>query len=550
MIVLDYLKRTHNDTVLVPPFHTGHLGLLPDTLLHVGLIAYPAEGEHCELVITPYEQSSDKAYVHCTMRDQPGVVQRLVSAVSILGINIELQESSAINRLNHHSVNLLIDWSSSELRARHSTRRQVQRYNSYQANFPITEERYVRLFESIIAHCGHLIVWDELAHARRPHLFMRPLAGHQVRPHANTKVQRHEKEHSYQVRIPIPDEVLGPLHTRLGTAPGTNLPYILLSETDERVLRIFFPRPRFIPRIFHIAFYHKDLPGALSAITDLLAADDFNILTSLLRKTSSTESVWEAMLEYRGSAGLPEGDISQRARWLATRLSARAAQDRRNLSIFEFSVGLPLYPKHNKPERFPLKGSTLVESDFTSARPDTGELLLSKINEARNALAGDKDAEQLLQAVTAAIEKRRPSIFLSFPQNAREHVVLITSALPDYEIIKYELHGAEAISDKVLELVTRADYYIGIWHHDETLPTTAGKYGISPWMPFEYGIATALGKPRMVLHSEKLDERIWKRIDAGIATPEYSDLRFKEETLPRMVEYCRANFAEQRRMLD
>src|SRR5918912_3995863 len=109
MIVLDYLKKTINNSICVPPFHTGHLGLLPNTEVSIGLMNLPTT-HHCELVITPYEPSiSDMAHVHCIMKDRPGVVQRLVDAVSLLGINIVTQESSAINQLNHHSVDLLID---------------------------------------------------------------------------------------------------------------------------------------------------------------------------------------------------------------------------------------------------------------------------------------------------------------------------------------------------------------------------------------------------------------------------------------------------------
>jgi hypothetical protein len=90
--------------------------------------------------------------------------------------------------------------------------------------------------------------------------------------------------------------------------------------------------------------------------------------------------------------------------------------------------------------------------------------------------------------------------------------------------------------------MSQSDYFIGIWHHDETLPTQDGKYGISPWMPFEYGIANALGKPSLVVHSDRLDEQIWKRINSGIANPEYKDLFFATDTLDRILQYCHRNF--------
>jgi predicted amino acid-binding ACT domain protein len=542
MIVLDYLKWTKNNMILVPPFHTGHLGLVPDTTVQVGLIAFPTGGDHCELIVTPYELSADKAYVHCTMKDQPGVVQRLLEAVSLLNINIDLQESSAIDRLNYHSVNLLIDWSSSQLRSRDSTRPQRQRYAAWQSHFPLGEERYVRLFESIVAHCGHLIVWDEESYPPRPQLFIRPLGGHQVKPHANAKVQRHDKLHSYHVTIPIPDEVLGTLHNRLGTQVDRDLPYVLLSETDERVLRVFFPRLQLVDSLVHLGFYHRDLPGALSTITHLLAEQQFNIITSLVRKTSKNHGVWETLLEYRGAERIPRERARECCEWVARMLCLQAERSRQNVNQFEFSVGLPLYPNKDASIRIPVQSASIFDAPSVASR-DSTQILTQRINEARNALSGESDASKLLSTVKEAVEAALPTIFLSFPHSAKAHAELVVDRLhSSFKVLKYEPHGGESISEKVLAMISRCDYYIGIWHHDESAPMGNGKYGITPWMPYEYGIATALGKPKVIIHSEKLDERIWKRIDASIATPEYTDLAFKSETLDRIAEYCNANF--------
>jgi predicted amino acid-binding ACT domain protein len=541
MIVLDYLKWTKNNTILIPPFHTGHLGLLPDTTVQVGLIAFPAEGDHCELIVTPYELSADKAYVHCTMKDQPGVVQRLLEAVAVFSINIDLEESSAIDRLNYHSINLLIDWSSSQTRTRSSTRSQRQRYAAWQSQFPLGEERYVRLFESIVAHCGHLIVWDEESYTPRPQLFIRPLAAHQVRPHAYAKVQRHDKT-SYHVTIPIPDEVLGTLHNRLGTQLDSDLPYVLLSETDERVLRVFFPRLQLVDTIVHLGFYHRDLPGALATITHLLAEQHFNIITSLVRKTSKNHGVWETLLEYRGQDRIPRESARERCEWIANLLCAQADRSRRNLNHFEFAVGLPLYPIKEANIQIPIRSSEVFDEPALTAQ-DRTQVLRQWINEARNALSGESDAAKLLMAVKESVDAGLPTIFLSFPHSAKGHAELVAERLgKEFKILKYEPQGGESISEKVLDLISRADYYVGIWHHDESAPMGNGKYGITPWMPYEYGIATALGKPKVIIHSDRLDERIWKRIDASIATPEYNDLSFKSETIDRVADYCIANF--------
>lgn len=68
--------------------------------------------------------------------------------------------------------------------------------------------------------------------------------------------------------------------------------------------------------------------------------------------------------------------------------------------------------------------------------------------------------------------------------------------------------------------------------HEESSST------ISPWLPFEYGIALTARKKAIIVHSDKLDKSIWLRISAGIAQPEYSDVRFESEMIPLIDHYC------------
>lgn len=546
MIVLDYLKKTIDHSICVPPFHTGHLGLLPNTEVSVGLMNLPSSHAHCELVITPYEPStSDMAHVHCIMKDRPGVVQRLVEAVSLLDINIVTQESSAINQLNHHSVDLLIDWAYSDLSTLgDSEPAQQHRYSDYQALFPHKSARYVRLFESIIAHCGNVIMRDTVTRPGFPQISIRPLVGHHIRPHTSAKVEPDPK-YKLHMRITIPPNILGALHNRLGTDPDEQLHYAILSETENRTLRVFFPEPSLVSRIVHLGFYHRDRPGALSVITKLLARE-FNIHTSLLRKISPERSVWEAILEFRGEEAIPH-DTKTQCNFVAMHLNSRAIEeDVYSLNQYEFEVGLPLYPKPKKDtwnERIPLKGPLQPDSTI-DIQPDIDAVLRDRIKEAIASLGGEEDEmSRLLQAVDASVGQEKPSVFLSFPLIAKEHAHLIEAALRDsYRVHIYDLRGAEDITNAVYRWIARSDYFIGIWHHDENLPTEHGKYGISPWMPFEYGIAVALRKPSLVVHSDRLDEKIWKRINLGIANPEYKDIYFAKETVDRIVEHCQRNF--------
>jgi ACT domain-containing protein len=549
MIVLDYLKKTAEDSVQIPAFHTGHLGLIPDTEVNVGLIATGRNDHHGELLITPYEPAvSDMAYIHCVMNDRPGVVQLLLEAVSLLDINIITQESSAINSLNHHSINLIIDWSSSSFsNGRESNPSQQTRYSEWNSLFPYGDARYIKLFESVIAHCGHLLISEESGRHDLPRILIRPLRVQNVRPKCLVKVER-DPTHKFQVKIKLPPQILAPLHSRLRTQYGDPLSYVLLSETDDRVLRVFFPSPELIDRTVHLAFRHRDLPGALSTLTKLLAKESFNILTSLLRKISPQLSVWESILEYRGPrepSALPTGEPGKQYAWIAERLRNRAMQEALPIERYQFEVGMPLYPKRYEKLSARIR-LTEAQPKEDEARPpvDIDEVLKSRVNEALTALANSKRAvPRALFAVSQGVAQKKRSVFFSFPKEAMSHAGLLEAAFEGtYVVRKYSAEGSEVITDAICEMIRSCEYFVGIWHHDETLPTGNGKFGISPWMPFEYGIASALQKPCLVIHSDRLDEKIWKRINPSMGNPEYKDLIFVKETIPNIVERFRRLF--------
>src|SRR4051812_46351988 len=104
MLVLDYPKSTSVDdpTIVVPPFHTGHLGFVPGTEVVVGLVRPGKQpSADSELAITPFYKRDvdDMAVLTAVMHDDVGVVERLVRAVADLGVNVETEESSSITHL-------------------------------------------------------------------------------------------------------------------------------------------------------------------------------------------------------------------------------------------------------------------------------------------------------------------------------------------------------------------------------------------------------------------------------------------------------------------
>lgn len=129
-----------------------------------------------------------------------------------------------------------------------------------------------------------------------------------------------------------------------------------------------------------------------------------------------------------------------------------------------------------------------------------------------------------------------PRIFLSYPHYARIHAEIVKRKLQAHKSETFEPHQHSFIVDEyqdadyeeivrqVVQKIESCDYFIGIWHHEPH--AASGRTSVSPWMPFEYGIAVAREKECMIMYSELLPAEITQRIDRGTATESYSDVTF------------------------
>jgi MinD superfamily P-loop ATPase len=153
MLVLDYPKMTKDGSITIPPFHTGHLGFVPETPVHMYLTHSQRKGakEYSELLVTPFQRNvGEMLRLSCIMEDRPGVVERLIDAISDLNVNIVTEESASINHLNHHLVSMIVDLSSSYLPRSEPTETSIRDYGDYRGIVPLNDTRAVELFESIL----------------------------------------------------------------------------------------------------------------------------------------------------------------------------------------------------------------------------------------------------------------------------------------------------------------------------------------------------------------------------------------------------------------
>lgn len=560
-MILDYLRSTSDGKITIPPFHTGHLGFIPGTEVSVALLTSQNSEGHCEVLVTPFRPNfSTLCRLTCKMVDQPGVVNRLIDAVASLNINIVKHESSAINSLDHHLVELVLDWHTSTHGTGDAPADVVSHFQELAYRLPIHQERYLLLYQAIMCRCGDVIVIDSDFGRPLPAITIVPFANPgdwSPHPEQGVSINRisdaeERRKGSAQVEFVIPERLLARIR-HMARFPGTEpLQYILSSEAGSRSLRIFFPRRAFIPRIIHLAFTHLDEPGALSAITHVLAQCGFNILTGLLRKKTGSRSGYEVILEYTDPDTFPPTDRAELIEWMKEIIGGADPAALTVLADYHVQIGYPEYPK--SPEQIPPSPVTSLPANYEGQRaaphvpvaPDLLDAVIERI-EANQRRLNSPAEQQRMRFMTPIrhVLRRKKVVFLSYPGSARVHGELLKKAIADQfgdelHVTDYTEADFQVIVQRVLEKIHACDFFLGIWHHDPVAGVR--EPSVSPWLPFEYGIALSAGKKTLMIHSDGLPERIWKRIDPAKAHPAYSDIHFVDTTIPMVLNEIRTDW--------
>lgn len=561
MLVLGYVGATTKAEawISVPPFHTGHLGFVPGTPVRIGLVNESPNGPHCEVVVRPFKKDPrDLAVVTVAMIDQAGVVARLVGAVAALDLNIEVLESSSIKLLDNHSVTLLVDLSGAIERKLASSSQLTptaarRLYQGYDSVFPVGNFACMCLFESIVAHCADILEWKTIAGERFPDIEIRSYPDNRTLRNSVERTVLPDKERTLHARIDLPNEIANGLRPVVST--DGQLEYLLVSDTTTRALHAFFMHPDLARRVFHVGFFHDDVPGALATILTLLRDADFNILTSLVRKQEDGRSVWEAVLQHQGTEEIPGRDsrhahepvTSAEIDWICKRVVAAHERTKAKIVDCAIVVASPKYPARSK--EAPLAEEVALSSLLAPVNARTGSVesydpskLLKRQLKTLGSPNGDDTARRLIELIQKRhTEHGRPGVFLSYPHSAKDHGEMVFSRMDGrWRMDRYQKPDGEVILKRVIAKIEDCDYFIGIWHHEGS-PGKGQTKRISPWMLFEYGVACASGKPAIVVHSDRLHRDISQRISPGVANPEYSDVTFND-TVDLIVDYCERHF--------
>jgi len=607
MLLLDYLRRIKESEVRIPPFHTGHLGLLPDTEVSVRLMGNLQERESdCELYLTPFAEDVERlCSLHCVLRDQPGVVNRIITAIYSLRINIVTLGSSVTDYKTTHTVDMLLDWNRSYYPERLEAPERIKRiYKDINCRIPTHDLRYVLLYEAIISLCGNEIQFDQAYGRFLPSISLMPFAPRQTvdatpleikRGHKKTESELAPEEKadkqsfSQQNYFKLHEGHELQIRHATGHSEEELLPCILNSSPSERSLRVYFPAKDTVKKFVHVGFRHTNRPGAVWAITRVLELAGFNIITGLLRKKDSVNSSFEAVLEYSDAKGIPANagdkgairDYDKILRWCFDEICKVGEKSLCLLHPFNVRLGVPEYGTHKSTSSLRIPSASIdctkrVSNEDLPSSKDLVENLKNSVKELEQSGhkfpldEANKVRLRYLQKTHTRLEQKRPRVFLSYPSYAAEHATAIKQAL-DYkavqkqidaktlpadsnegsvEIREYQEPDFENIVQSVMRRIRECDYFIGIWHHEGLGPINLGdgepgkeRYSVSPWMPFEYGIAMEAGKDCRIIYSKRLPEKIWKRIDPSTGKDSYSDFTFKDQTVKRLANWVRLNWA-------
>lgn len=547
MFVIDYLRRAlRRDKITVVPFHSGHLGMIPDFTLTSTLLEPHSPTGNREICVTPYEHPLERLFrLKCILKEKSGVVNKLLRAIAAMRINILALESATLESKNGHGVYLLLDWGTS---ARHAPvpvpPNIASMFFPHLAGIvPSTDLRYVILLRQIIGQCGDVLLWTETTAGNAvPRLTINGFEeDRQAATSAQIEVRRvgrrkRRKLERAGVTFSLPNRIAAATRLATNREPDDPLDYLLLSDIESKTLRILIPRKGRENRMIHVALSHKNKPGALCGITRLIADSELSILSAIVRRRSPDRNALEATIEHNTEdiLALYKQDPAQ---WAETFLARSDSGMRSLLRYYEVYLEPPLFPRRDLFDPLPLfDPSDPVGEDFNVITADEaeGDIRTMKERFQRNEFVNRRWLASLLFDDSWG-PKGKPTVFLSFPSSGATQAAMVERYLENaFHVRKLQRADVLYITPGAIERIRSCEFFVGVWHHEEE-----SKSHLSPWMPFEYGVAKGTDKRCSILIFRSL-ERYGDRIDRDAAKILYDDLVVNPDPLEVLRVHCRS----------
>jgi len=393
---------------------------------------------------------------------------------------------------------------------------------------PANDLRYVRLLRQILAQCADVMLWDKEPDSNTaiPRLRLNEFEESRViATRGSTQIakasDRTIRLDDAGVAFEIDPRVA--VEARMATArdEGDPLHYILVSDIESKTLRVFIPRRGREKRMVHLGFSHKNLPGALCAITEIIAASQLSIVSGLVRKMTNDRNILEVTLEHEADEMSRRELAAEPSTWARKHLRLDGTRTKEWLRYYRVTLQPPLYPKELPFAPLPLYDSNPPPESVTMVTAERAERDVSQMA-SRADVDDDFIARRWLTNLLFAPEWRpqgKPSVFLSYPHVAADEVELIRRALQNrFRLVELQQADVEHITEGAIERIIQSHCFIGVWHPEKI---TSGKASLSPWMPFEYGVALSHNKQCVILSHKSLPGFLADRISRDTARIEY-----------------------------
>ncbi len=551
MFVIDYLKFAKEHSIQVPPFHSGHLGLMPRSAKQTAALLHSGNyTDGCEICVTPYERPLSSLFrLKCVLKEQSGVVYRLLRAIAAMGLNILSWESAILESKKGHGVFMLLDWGTAkkDFRKRIPLPKYIENifFPQLAGIIPANDLRYLCLLRQILGQCADVLLWEGEPHEGVAIPRLRVSEFEEERDiKASGAVEmmalegRKVRLEDAGIRFNLNPKVYDAVRFETGREEEEGpLPYILLSDIESKTLRIFVPSRGREKRMIHLAFSHKNRPGALCAITEIIAKSNLSIVSGLVRKMSETRNILEVTIEHDSRSLNRQELIIDPRIWARENLAIADDETVRRLRYFGVCIESPMYPSDKNFPKTALyerggRGPQALEIMSSWAAEVDVETMQEKIDE-----SPEYKSRTWLTNLVLAPEwgpEGKPSIFLSYPKAASAQAEVVKSLLWErFEILVLQDGDTETITQGAIDRICGAHFFIGLWHHEGD-----GKRELSPWMPFEYGVARSHSKPAILLCHESLPERLVDRIDRDVSRIVYCSLIAEEPKRRELLRRC------------
>lgn len=526
MIILNPPSRVEQSRLKIPEYQRGHLSLKSGTEVTVCLLRQlgnPQQSLMTELVVSPYQFDSWHSLwrIRAMFYDKPGVVNRLLEALRDVRFNILTEESASIENRHFHSVEIIADGKG---------------YLEEPARLDSTS--LPRLLRRLTVLC----LRDLVIIGDRPQISIQRLGGLFAAWHRFYGLQREgsvrplaQRAHMTNGHLEIPQEIISEAlldrAVALTNELSPTLAAITISDTDERLLRVFLPRPN--DHYVYTRISHTDEVGALAAMTSRIATR-FDILTSLTRvHAQGSRSHFEVLLKPKDASQHPSSETLQ-ANLLEVLSDPSVAHLHLGVSFPTSAAVEGVTEQCPKPHGSPTAARP-GEHELARARTrtaKTSELLQDELQELSNLLkrgpeAGNK-AELRMVAVlknllaAEGVQSARPTIFVSYEFARQDLYDVLDKVAIDMNV---ELRNGKEPSerpvfrDAIKDRIKRSDKYLGIW--------TGKASRINPWLLWEYGVAEAFGLASQLLISSALDKSVWSRIKPEAHHVVFTDVEFR-----------------------